>query len=140
MKKIIYIALLSLISFRYHSQNGGFKIKFQRYDDFAMHVHAGMAINISVGSFVYYKTKNTAKALLFGYSAAVLAGGVKEVVHDNLLHRGTPSLKDFLGTTWGATVSFPIVLCGIKIHEQKIANREYFEHYGDSIRNVLQHD
>lgn len=140
MKKLIYIALLSLFSLWYQAQTPGFKIKFEKYDDFAKHVHAGMIINTGVGAIVYYKTKNTLKACFLGWSAGVLAGGIKEGIYDHLMHRGVASWEDFFATAWGATVSFPIVRVGIDVHERKVYEREFWEHYGDSLRNIHQYD
>lgn len=132
MKQILMlIVVFNCFSMKAQKTN---KFSIEKPDDFAYHVWAGMAINIGVGTATYYKTKNVFKACFIGWSAAVLAGGVKEVVHDKLMHRGVPTLKDFLATAWGATVSFPIVRCGIDMHESRKLEREYFEHYGDSLQ------
>lgn len=136
MKKNLTL-IIALHCFSIHAQAPGSKQPlFEKPDDFAYHVYAGMAIGAGTGAIVYKYTKRAGLSTFAAWSVAVLAGGLKEGIYDKLMKRGVPTKKDFFGTAWGATVSVPLVRCGIDIHERKIENRAFWEHYGDSLRSI----
>lgn len=138
MKKLFINCLFVCLVSKQFAQTD--HIRVQPIDDFAKHIYAGTAINLGIGSIVYAKTKKTGLACVVGFATSVIAGGLKEVVYDNYMKRGVPSVKDFVSTAWGASIAFPIVRCGIDIHEKKQLRKEYFEFLQDSIRTDMKQD
>jgi hypothetical protein len=59
------------------------------------HFVAGLLIALLFGWLVYPA---------FGFFIAVLIGGLKEMVWDILLDRGTPEMRDFVATSQGGLV------------------------------------
>ena len=61
-------------------------------NDKSLHFIAGLFIALLFGWLVYPA---------FGFFMAVLIGGLKEMVWDILLDRGTPEMRDFVATAQG---------------------------------------
>lgn len=134
MKKLLYLVILLGISGNYKAQYK--ETKFGSVDDFALHVYAGAATNIGVSTAVYAKTKRIGLACVTGFLSGIFVGGAKEMMYDKMMQRGTTSLKDFLATTWGTSIAFPIVRSGIDIHERRKVQKEYFEFLADSLHKT----
>lgn len=64
-------------------------------NDKMLHFIAGLLIALLFGWLVYPA---------FGFFMAVLIGGLKEMVWDILLDRGTPEMRDFVATAQGGLV------------------------------------
>jgi hypothetical protein len=64
-------------------------------NDKALHFMAGLLIAILFGWLTYP---------LFGFFMSVLIGGLKEMVWDILLDKGTPEMRDFVATAQGGIV------------------------------------
>jgi hypothetical protein len=64
-------------------------------NDKLQHFMAGLVIALLFGWLVYPA---------FGFFIAVLIGGLKEMVWDILLDRGTPEMRDFVATSQGGIV------------------------------------
>lgn len=64
-------------------------------NDKVQHFIAGLVIALLFGWFVYPA---------FGFFMSVLIGGLKEMVWDILLDRGTPEMRDFVATAQGGLV------------------------------------
>lgn len=64
-------------------------------NDKVLHFIAGLIIALLFGWLVYPA---------FGFFMSVLAGGLKEMVWDILLNRGTPEMRDFVATAKGGLV------------------------------------
>lgn len=77
------------------------QIDKQKLND-AYHFYAGAIIAGIVTNKTYLKTENFGKSYLAGFVAGTVAGLLKEVVYDNLMKQGVPSVKDGGLTTWGA--------------------------------------
>lgn len=135
MKKLLLITFIICLVSQLEAQTD--RAIIQPIDDFAKHVYAGSIANIGVGTLVYSKTKRTGLACLSGFAAGIIAGGFKEMVYDKTWHRGTPNIQDFLATAWGACIAFPIVRCGIDIHERRQIKKEYYEFLKDSIETDI---
>jgi hypothetical protein len=68
-------------------------------NDKLLHFIAGLIIALLFGWLVYPA---------FGFFMSVLIGGLKEMVWDLCLDRGTPEMRDFVATAQGGLVG-----CGI---------------------------
>jgi hypothetical protein len=66
-----------------------------KMNDKQQHFVAGLLIALLFGWLVYPA---------FGFFMAVLIGGLKEMVWDILLDRGTPEMRDFVATAQGGIV------------------------------------
>jgi hypothetical protein len=64
-------------------------------NDKGLHFIAGLTIALLFGGLVYP---------LFGFFMSVLIGGLKEMVWDILLDKGTPEMRDFVSTSQGGLV------------------------------------
>lgn len=64
-------------------------------NDKALHFIAGLIIALLLGRLVYPA---------FGFFIAVLIGGLKEMVWDLCLDKGTPEMRDFVSTSQGGLV------------------------------------
>lgn len=111
-------------------------IVFEKPDDIAYHVWAGMAINWATGSIIYAKTKNTTAALIGGFVSAVAVGIIKEAVWDGAMKRGVCNNNDAYATFWGAAVGTVTLRIGIDVHERKQYDKEYFDNLGPGMRVV----
>jgi len=100
---------------------------YYRSDDFK-HYQAGIMINGAACSTTYFFTGNHKKSLLVGNAISIGATVFKEVVHDNLLKRGTPSAGDaangLLGTVLKSFV-FVIYIDRKQKHKAKIDSCKY---------------
>jgi hypothetical protein len=64
-------------------------------NDKQQHFIAGLLLSLLFGWLVYPA---------FGFFIAVLIGGLKEMVWDILLDRGTPEMRDFVATAQGGLI------------------------------------
>lgn len=95
------------------------KIKFI-FDDKAKHILACMAISLICGGLSYFFTSVTYFiSLVIGFSCAVLAGAIKELVIDKLLKLGAPTWDDFIASVYGSfagTILLAMILGFILTH------------------------
>lgn len=81
------------------------KIKFEKIDDKALHVYAGVAISLIVGFLSYYFTEMMPIfACAIGVGAGTIVGVLKEVVWDKHMKKGTYSRLDMFSTFWGSLI------------------------------------
>jgi hypothetical protein len=87
---------------------------WQRVPDDAKHYYAGFGISWLTGETVKHFTGNKILAGFSGVAAAILAGTVKEKIHDQYLGRGVSSFNDGFLTGFGGTTG---AMClGVKWH------------------------
>ena len=105
------IALLVLIGIVIFLVKIG-KIKFEKFDDTAKHVYAGMIITVLFGwlSFFFSVTIGIGASILVGFLIGNATGFGKEFIWDKALGKGVFNWQDILSTLWGTIVGSIILL------------------------------
>lgn len=77
--------------------------KERTIEDKTLHVWAGMFFSGLVGSSSYFFTHaNYFESCMIGLFVGILAGAVKELVHDKWMGLGVASWADFFATLYGS--------------------------------------
>lgn len=115
--------------------HGTSQIKFDKPDDTAYHVYAGMVISATSGGLIYWKTKKPFISCGLGFLIGTAAGFAKEYIWDRQWGLGVCNPRgDIPPTIWGSAVGSFSLRIGIGVHEQKQLDKEYYQHLGDSLR------
>jgi len=125
--------LLILFPFLIQAQNIVYSLplgndRFIHVTDDAAHIDGSIVLTCVGSQIAYNVTGNKGKAILIGVVFSLFAGIVgKEVIHDNLMNRGVPSLKDAAQDVWGTGCGAVIMTCKFDLDENGLVPRKKHE-------------